>query len=270
MDKRERGGRDFRGVAFLIVLCIALAICLIAISGSGHAVEKISEIIPSKDEAVSSEAAVSVRAKSKIVASATDDSSKVVFHWENSVNDEFMKLVNAENQLEEDYYPELETIEEGWQFDARAAHMLEAMLNEARRQGLSPIICSAYRSVETQRELFTDKVVELMAEGLSQEAAEEQTREVIAYPGSSEHGLGLAADIVSKDYQLLDEGQTQTPEFIWLQEHCAEYGFILRYPKGKEDVTGIIYEPWHFRYVGEKAAEEIMAEGICLEEYLSR
>ena len=87
--------------------------------------------------------------------------------------------------------------------------------------------------------------------------------------GASEHELGLAVDIVSAEYQILEEEQENTPEQQWLMEHCQEYGFILRYPEYKQDLTGVGYEPWHYRYVGVEAAREIMAQGICLEEYLS-
>lgn len=92
---------------------------------------------------------------------------------------------------------------------------------------------------------------------------------VVAIPGTSEHNLGLAVDICALDYQILDDAQADTPEQQWLMEHCAEYGFILRYPKGKEDMTGIIWEPWHYRYVGVEAAQEISQSGLCLEEYLA-
>ena len=88
------------------------------------------------------------------------------------------------------------------------------------------------------------------------------------YARHSEHGLGLAADIVSEDHQVLEEEQEGTPEYQWLLANCADYGFILRYPKDKTDITGVIYEPWHFRYVGKYAAYEIMSRGITLEEYL--
>ena len=90
----------------------------------------------------------------------------------------------------------------------------------------------------------------------------------VALPGPGEHATGLALDIVSGDYQNLDEKQANTKENKWLQEHCAEYGFILRYPSGKEDVTGRNYEAWHFRYVGTEAAQEIVKQGITLEEYV--
>ncbi|HAI88014.1 MAG TPA: hypothetical protein DCL63_13600 [Firmicutes bacterium] len=87
---------------------------------------------------------------------------------------------------------------------------------------------------------------------------------VVAYPGTSEHNLGLAADIVSLNYQNLDEAQANTPEVKWLVKHCGEYGFILRYPPGKTDTTGMVCEPWHFRYVGTDAAKAIMESGQCL------
>ena len=89
-------------------------------------------------------------------------------------------------------------------------------------------------------------------------------------PGTSEHQAGLAVDIVSVDYQILDEGQEDTPLQQWLMEHCWEYGFILRYPPDKGEKTGIIYEPWHYRYVGREYAQAIRQSGLCLEEFLQR
>ena len=97
--------------------------------------------------------------------------------------------------------------------------------------------------------------------------AEEKVAYWVARPGTSEHQAGLAVDIVDTNYQSLDEQQEETPVQLWLMEHCAEYGFILRYPSGKSDLTGVGYEPWHYRYVGEEAAREIMDQGVCLEEY---
>ena len=142
------------------------------------------------------------------------------------------------------------------------------MLADGRKQGLDFWICSAYRTMEKQTDLYNNKVSRLQAEGLSYEEAYRQAGTVVAYPGTSEHNLGLAADIVAKDYQLLDDKQAETPEAKWLEENCWRYGFILRYPTDKTGETGIIFEPWHYRYVGKEAAREIMEQGICLEEYL--
>jgi D-alanyl-D-alanine carboxypeptidase len=188
----------------------------------------------------------------------------------NGSEDWMLTLVNADNPLSDDYSPTLKSLDNGLQFDERAADKLNAMLSAMRMEGLSPFVCSAYRSVEKQQRLYNDKVEKLISSGLNRDQAAKEARRCVAYPGTSEHNLGLAADIVSTGYQLLDDKQADTPEVKWLMEHCAEYGFILRYPKGKTEVTGVIYEPWHYRYVGAAAAKEIMESGICLEEYLTR
>ena len=159
-------------------------------------------------------------------------------------------------------------IENNYYFDSRAVGELQQMLADGRKQGLDFWICSAYRTIEKQTDLYNNKVSRLQAEGLSYEEAYRQAGTVVAYPGTSEHNLGLAADIVAKDYQLLDDKQAETPEAKWLKENCWRYGFILRYPTDKTGETGIIFEPWHYRYVGKEAAREIMEQGICLEEYL--
>lgn len=187
-----------------------------------------------------------------------------------SDNEDWMlMLVNGDNPLQENYSPKLEKLKNGLEFDERAIRQLNAMLSEAKAQGLSPIVCSAYRTIERQKTLFNNQVYEYMAEGFSQEQAEIEARKHVAYPGTSEHNLGLAVDIVSLNYQLLDEKQADTKEIEWLNEYCSDYGFILRYPKDKVNITGVEYEPWHFRYVGIQAAQEIMRDGITLEEYLA-
>ena len=108
-----------------------------------------------------------------------------------------------------------------------------------------------------------------MAEtGLGRAEAEELAAAEVARPGTSEHQLGLAVDIISNVHPELDESWAQTEEAEWLKENCADYGFILRYPPDKSGITGIVWEPWHFRYVGEEAAQYIMENDLCLEEYL--
>lgn len=181
-----------------------------------------------------------------------------------------LKLVNKWTPLENDFKVETVEIERGYWFDARAADKLTAMLDGCRAAGLHPLICSAYRTAEYQTGLFDKQVRKQESFGLSGEEAVAAAGEVVAVPGTSEHQLGLAADICSMDYQFLDEGQEQTVEYQWLRQHCAEYGFILRYPPDSTEITGIIYETWHFRYVGEEAASYIMAEGITLEEFLQQ
>lgn len=183
------------------------------------------------------------------------------------------RLVNAANPLPEDFSVKTVMIEgyENRPFDARAADALEAMLADAEAAGCKLYLVSAYRSVDRQRSLFARKTQSFADEGFPRDEAEKQAAQWVARPGTSEHNLGLAADIVSANWYAGHDDLTadfdQTPEFEWLQAHCAEYGFILRYPQGKETVTGITYEPWHYRYVGKDAAAQIMGQGITLEEY---
>lgn len=177
-------------------------------------------------------------------------------------------LVNAENFMEAGYQPELAEAENNYYVDKRIVSFLQQMLSDGRKEGLDFWICSAYRTMEKQTQLYENKVQRLMAEGMSYDEACKEAGTVVAYPGTSEHQLGLAVDIVAKDYQILDEKQANTDEAKWLEENCWKYGFILRYPLDKTKETGIIFEPWHYRYVGIEAAKEIMEQGICLEEYL--
>lgn len=185
-----------------------------------------------------------------------------------------LRLVNAANPLPDDFEPETSNIAgyEHRPFDMRAADWLEKMLHDAEQDGCKLYLVSGYRSIGRQRALFQIKTEELMQQGLASQQAEQEAARWVARPGTSEHNLGLAADIVSADWYTthndLTEDFEQTPAFAWLKANCAEYGFILRYPKEKEAVTGISYEPWHYRYVGQEAAKQIMLTGITLEEYL--
>ncbi|MCB6200885.1 M15 family metallopeptidase [Extibacter muris] len=179
-----------------------------------------------------------------------------------------LRLVNASHPITESYPIDITLLKNGQSVDSRIYRDLQDMMDAARSEGLSPYICSSYRTSEKQRSLYEAKVASCMEESSSRKEAEKKAAEWVSPPGTSEHELGLAVDIVAESYQLLDKGQEETPEQKWLMEHCSEYGFILRYPNDKSDITGIGYEPWHYRYVGKKAAEEIMRQGICLEEYM--
>ena len=178
------------------------------------------------------------------------------------------RLVSAAHPLPEDFeVPELTKLKGGHAIDSRVYPALQQMMDDCRAAGLNPVICSSYRTHDKQEELFRKKVNTLRKQGYSQEEAETEAARWVARPGTSEHETGLAVDIVDKSYQLLDEKQEQTPVQQWLMAHCAEYGFILRYSVEKSDLTGIGYEPWHYRYVGVEAAKAITEQGLCLEEY---
>ena len=177
-------------------------------------------------------------------------------------------LVNEDNPIPEKFEVELVKLTGGQKVDARIVEPLDQMFTAMRKAGLSPMVCSGYRTIEKQFNLFEEDIRTQVRKGSSYEQAFFKAKEETALPGASEHHTGLAVDIVGKSHQSLDQAQRNTKEAKWLLEHCAEYGFILRYPQNKTDITGIAYESWHFRYVGKEAAEYIMSEGIALEEFI--
>ncbi len=181
----------------------------------------------------------------------------------------YLMLVNKWNPIDRNYEIDLIELNNGHSIDRRAYPDLQDMMDDARAEGLSPILCSSYRSNQKQRDLFANQVAKYTAQGMSEEEAEIEAAKWVAIPGTSEHHTGLAVDIVALDYQLLDEGQADTPEQKWLRENSYKYGYILRYPPDKSDLTGINFETWHYRYVGKETAKEIFEQGICLEEYLA-
>lgn len=177
-------------------------------------------------------------------------------------------LVNYEHPMKEGYVPELKELEPGYSVDSRIADEARQMLADAKEAGLHIIMCSAYRSVERQKTLFDECMREYIKSGMGHWDAYQETILKIAEPGKSEHALGLALDLISNQYTELDKRQETTKEAKWLAENCHKYGFILRYPPEKTEITGIIYEPWHYRYVGEEHAKKIHELGVTLEEYL--
>lgn len=177
-------------------------------------------------------------------------------------------LVNPWNEIPEGYEVHLKTLSNGLKVDERIYDDLSAMLGACRNAGLAPKICSAYRTAATQTRLYNNKIARLRSAGYGKQAAIKEAGRWVARPGTSEHQLGLGVDIVSTSYQALTKKQEQTKEQKWLMEHCWEYGFILRYPNDKSEITGIGYEPWHYRYVGVDIAQDIRDSGLCFEEYL--
>ena len=179
-------------------------------------------------------------------------------------------LVNPWNSLPEGFTVETTSLLNGESVDSRCYSALKQMLDDCQaKSGGIPIVCSSYRPHDKQVRLFKEQVAKNMKEGMTREEAEKEAGTVVAVPGTSEHEMGLAVDICDSENQLLDESQANTDTQKWLMDNCWDYGFILRYPVSKSEITGIIYEPWHYRYVGVEAAKEIQARGICLEEYLA-
>ena len=182
----------------------------------------------------------------------------------------YLLLANAENPLPQDWSIQTEEVQNGYEMDKRAAPAMREMIQAAKEDGVELMLCSAYRSVEKQQQLFDRSQQAYMAQGMSEEEAYAKTATETAIPGTSEHQTGLAAAIVTPTYQMLDAGFADTPAGQWLSEHAAEYGFVLRYPQDKQEVTGIIYESWHYRFVGKTHAKLMKESGLCLEEYLQQ
>ena len=182
----------------------------------------------------------------------------------------YLLLANAENPLPQDWSIQTEEVQNGYEMDKRAAPAMREMIQAAKEDGVELMLCSAYRSIEKQQQLFDRSQQAYMAQGMSEEEAYAKTATETAIPGTSEHQTGLAADIVTPTYQMLDAGFADTPAGQWLSEQATEYGFVLRYPQDKQEVTGIIYESWHYRFVGKTHAKLMKESGLCLEEYLQQ
>ena len=194
--------------------------------------------------------------------------SNEIKRLEGILNDELFILVNENNKLEDDYVPStlvesdiaFEEYIECKQLDERTSNAAKEMFNAALNDNVNLIAISGYRSYSVQENLYNSRVE---VKGV------EKTRQYTAEAGASEHQTGLAIDIVCNDYPYLDEGFENTDAFKWLYNNCYKYGFILRYQKGKEDITGYNYEPWHFRYIGDvDIAKDIMERGLCFEEFI--
>ena len=183
-----------------------------------------------------------------------------------NAGDGWLLLVNSSNAIPDGYAPtELTELSNGQSVDKRIYPSLQSMFDDARAQGVYPVVSSGYRTAKQQQSEMDDKIQEYIDDGKSEDEARTLAATYVAQVGYSEHEAGLAIDIVAKANKSDDD-----TVWAWMKEHCAEYGFILRYPEGKEGVTGMSYEPWHFRYVGVEAAQKIMGAGITLEEYLGQ
>ena len=180
------------------------------------------------------------------------------------IDDWRVTLANYENILPENFTVKVSNIDSTRQFDSRAIGELTDMMNAMRKAGITNIwVQSAYRSVARQKELYDASVQKYLKQGKTQEEAQKLTDEYINKPGSSDHNLGLAVD-----FNYVDNKFEKLERFKWLQQHAEEYGFVLRYPKDKENITKIAYESWHWRYVGKEHAQKMNELNMCLEEYV--
>lgn len=165
-------------------------------------------------------------------------------------------LVNFRSPMREEYTPTLQKFRNGT-FEINTAQALKAMLSDGEALGHPFSINASYRSMEKQQNIWNKRYDQYIAQGMTPEEANHEVGLSVARPGYSEHHTGLAADVDST-WDGLD----------WLAENCWRYGFVVRYPEGKTEITGTIYEPWHFRYVGKELAKELYDSGLCMEEYV--
>ncbi len=243
-------------IQYYIIICVIIDIFIIIYSFNNTEKQMTpdeQETIPTSSVEEKPIEVIIEREKKEIDSSSTD--------WN-------LILINKDNPLKEGYEMQLEEIENGYELESRIIEPAKQMLQDARNEGLEPIICSAYRTNKYQTILYNNKVQDYINSGYLLEQAKEEASYWVTNPGTSEHEAGLCMDIISKQYQELDKNQENTDVQKWLMEHCYDYGFILRYPTDKSKITKINYEPWHYRYVGIENARFIKEKGFCLEEYI--
>ena len=177
-------------------------------------------------------------------------------------NDWRLLLVNHWNTIPDGYKVTLVKLQNGESVDERIYSDLQEMFDSARSNGIYPMISSGYRTTQTQQDIFNDKLNDFEAQDYSTQEAETMTEKWVAIPGTSEHQIGLAIDVVGENNH--DNAKVQQ----WMKDNSFKYGFILRYPSDKTEMTGTNFEPWHFRYVGKENAVKIYKSGLCLEDYL--
>lgn len=257
-----------RGISIIIIAMIILIILMVMmIKGIIHLFTKNEESNKEDTKITTLENTIedytettsqnTIEAVSSSTVQTTSKNAKILEQWN-------LKLVNKDNAVDRSYVPELEELDDGVMFDKRAIKYLKNMINAMYKDGITKVwVQSAYRSYDKQEELFNKKVEYYKNQGKEQEEAEELAQTIVQRPEMSEHNLGLAADFNSVNNDF--EG---TKAFEWLQKNAAEYGFVLRYPDDKQNITGITYESWHWRYVGEEHAKVMNEKGYCLEEYI--
>ena len=303
-EKRRKRRQRKQLMAFMavwIVLTVIIVLGVVAVKGiTGFLKDKNSSyadstgaVISETVESDSKNSGENTNESGDVSSGATGDtsseesSSQEEISSENQGTDVTQKpeqtwstmLVNTWSHMPEGYVPEVRRVyncgaDTGKDFDVRAADALELMLSDARAAGYNMYLVSAYRTYDYQVGLFNRKLNEYKNAGYDDQTAYNEASQWVAVPGTSEHCIGLAADIVSSTWYNTNSDLThsfeETEHFDWLYKNCADYGFILRYPKGKESVTAITYEPWHYRYVGVEAAKYIMENGITLEEFCAQ
>lgn len=197
-----------------------------------------------------------------IIANVPYDSYAEISYAETS-DDWRLILVNSKNAVPKDYKIELTKLSNGIYVDLRIYPDLQQMFDDARNDGIYPVVSEGYRTYDEQQNMMNDKIDSFIYDGYSKNEAQKLAENWVAEAGKSEHELGLALDI-NADTSISSDEEV----YNWLAENAYKYGFIMRYPPDKQYITGINYEPWHYRYVGTETAYDIYSCQITLEEYL--
>lgn len=258
------------------LLAAAVLVLILLLAGCRESVprETTAALLASTEPTAASSAPVTTEAETDLPVSDTPEpdstaptepaSTEAPTEPEVESEDWKLILVNADHPLPENYSIQLKQLRNGQRVDERIYPPLQQMFDDARAEGIYPLINESYRTSQRQQQIMDQYVSSFESQGMSRKEAEKKARTIVALPGTSEHELGLALDIID------EYNADSTAVWQWLRENAWRYGFILRYPADKEAITGIDYEPWHYRYVGVPTAREITESGLCLEEYLDR
>lgn len=264
MAKKEKRRKRTKTVFLLILLT---AVIITAATVICNREDGISEPFGSTNESVTETTeeitVVSTTQEIALTRAINEETGRIIIDPEQELWN--LVVVNTSREMPTDYEPELaEILSTGYYMDERVVPFYEDMYNAAKEEGIILTPYSGYRSYARQERNYKNLTETYMSQySLSREEAAKKAATVILPPGTSEHNLGLAMDICN----TLD-AFAETDEYKWLTENAHKYGFILRYTEEKMDITGIVDEPWHWRFVGVEYAEDIRNSGLCLEEYL--
>lgn len=259
-DRIQRGNKKRTNKTVLILIMI-IAILFVAVIFLF-----IKGMNSSDDGSTNSSGSVSGDASADASSEPPDESALRAVE---EANQWYLLLVNKDNPLPSDFTADVKDIEakfardKGMKYDSRAVGALNEMCNAAEADGVSLLAISSYRSVARQSTLYNNKVQSFLDKGYTEADAKVEAGTIVAVPGTSEHNVGLAVDFNSVETTFENSKQ-----FTWLKNNAAKYGFVLRYPKAKQDITNIIYEPWHYRYVTVEHAQKMNELNMCLEEYI--
>ncbi len=289
-NRRKTGGRklEFTIYAIGIIIVILIVSLMFNMVGcvcsddeeeSSEASSLVSDVSSSDSESSLNEESSATESSKEASSAVSSQNSKFVKNTlsngdyisytksgKDELNEWYLILVNKDNLLATDWEPSsLTRVADGERLDSRIITAYNDMLKAASKAGLHIYPVSTYRTEKTQIRLFQNKVSRVMAANpsLTTEQAEKEAATVVARPRTSEHECGLAIDFID-----VEERFANTKEGKWLKANCTDFGFVLRYEKGKESITNVIYEPWHFRFVGIKHAKRMEQLGMCLEEYV--